>query len=194
MPETFFPIQLTHAQLVTAAYKWLLKSGGCGVAFREFKTFASNGEIPDVIGFYSGGSKLIECKASRADFFADRQKSFRIHPVLGMGDIRYYCCPKGLLKKEELPTGWGLLEVDEKGKAKANRPTVTLTNGSGFEYKTDYRHEKNLKAEHELMYSALRRLHIRGRIEEVYTDPAQVFNQQIIITNEPTTTNNNRPH
>lgn len=178
MPDTLFPIQLTHAQLVTAAYKWLLKSGGCGVAFKEFKASCCNGEIPDVIGFYNGGSKLIECKASRADFFADRAKMFRKHPAQGMGTIRYYCCPKGLLKKEELPEGWGLLEVDEKGKTKAIRSMVTMTNEYGHEYKSDYRHEKNLKAEHELMYSALRRLQLRGRIEEVYSDPAQVFNQQ----------------
>lgn len=175
---SLFPITLTHAQLVTAAYDWILKRGRCGVAFREFRTGASNGEHPDVIGFYCGGSVLIECKASRADFLADRQKMFRKHPQLGMGTIRYYCCPKGLLKKEELPEGWGLLEIDEKGKAKAIRPRATMTNEAGNQYDGDYRHEKNLKAEHELMYSALRRLHLRGRIEEVYSDPSEIFNQQ----------------
>jgi hypothetical protein len=168
-----FPTILSHANLVTAAYKWVLKNGACGVAFREFRTNCCNGEHPDVIGFNSGGSVLIECKASRADFFADRNKSFRQTPALGMGDIRYYCCPKGLLKKEELPEGWGLLEVDNTGKAKASRPLVRLLNDYGNEYTTDYRHEKNLKAEHELMYSALRRLHLRGRIEEVYSDPSE---------------------
>lgn len=81
MSETLFPLEITHAHLVNAAYKWVLKSGGCGVAFREFRTYCCNGEQPDVIGFYSGGSVLIECKASRSDFYADRSKM--------LGNIRH---------------------------------------------------------------------------------------------------------
>lgn len=87
-----------------------------------------------------------------------------------MGTKRYYCCPKGLLKKDELPEGWGLLEVNGDHSVKATRPIVTLVNDYGHDYRTDFEHEKNLKAEHELMYSALRRLQIRGRIEEVYDE------------------------
>lgn len=170
MSETLFPLKLTHAQLVMAGYKWALKRGGCGVAFREFRTYATNGEHPDVIGFSSGGSLLIECKISRSDFLLDKRKRFRQNPAFGMGRIRYYCCPTGLIKKEELPEGWGLLEVNSDYKVKATRPLITLINDYGHEYIDDFRHENNLKAEHELMYSALRRLHLRGRIEEIYSE------------------------
>lgn len=170
MSETLFPLEITHTHLVNAAYKWVLKSGGCGVAFREFNTGASNGEYPDVIGFYCGGSLLIECKASRSDFHADKTKRFRQFPQLGMGTKRYYCCPVGLLKFAELPKGWGLLEVNGDHKVKATRPLIRQIRNYPHEHIPDYEHEKNLKAEHELMYSALRRLHIRGRIEEVYDE------------------------
>jgi len=55
---------LTHKDLVDIAYTWVLRNGGCGVAFRELNSVS---EIPDVIGF--GGwcrSVLIECKANKS--------------------------------------------------------------------------------------------------------------------------------
>jgi len=175
MPELNELFPLTHAHLVNAAYTWVLKNASCGVAFREFNTFACNGEYPDVIGFGSGSSTLIECKVSRADYFADAKKLFRSKPELGMGDFRYYCCPTGLIKKEELPEGWGLIYVDQLCKAKlVHRAVVEKTLENGFQHKTPFQHKKNIRAEHQLMYSALRRLHIRGRIEEVYTDPKEI--------------------
>src|ERR1700743_1391059 len=108
---------LTHSELVQIAYRWVLKNGSCGVAFKELVTLGSN-EIPDVIGFGAWEhSVLIECKVSRSDFLADKHKSFRKEPHLGMGNQRFYCCPTGLIKVEELPEGWGLIYVNEKGKA-----------------------------------------------------------------------------
>ena len=167
---------MTHAMLVRIAYNWVLKNAACGVAFREFKTYACNNEYPDVIGFGSGcHSVLVECKASRSDFFADKKKHFRQTPELGMGTQRFYCCPAGLIKREELPEGWGLIEVSEKAKARAS------VNPWAGDWKDRHiGHPKNIKAEHELMYSALRRLAIRGRIEEVYdpkdkTTPAELL-------------------
>lgn len=153
---------LTHAQLVRAAYEWVLKRGSCGVAFREFRTSAS--EFPDVIGFGCGTSTLIECKVSRADFYADAKKKFRGQPERGMGNYRYYCCPTGLIRKAELPLGWGLLYVDQSLDCRAVlKPS-----------RVEHKFPSNVKAEHQLMYSALRRLHLRGRIEEVYTDPSTI--------------------
>jgi hypothetical protein len=158
-------MEFSHAILVQIAYKWVLKNG-CGVAFREFRSYACNGEFPDVIGFASGGhSTLIECKASRSDFLTDRKKSFRATPELGMGSYRFFCCQKGLIKESELPHGWGLIEINEKG-----QPRATVHPWRDWQTR-DKRNAKNLKAEHELMYSALRRLALRGRIEEVYDGP-----------------------
>lgn len=168
--------KFTHNEIVQIAYKWVLKNCSCGVAFKEFRTAACNGEYPDVIGFSSGPSTLVEVKVSRSDFLADKSKHFRSTPELGMGDYRYYCCPEGLITPEELPAGWGLVYVNEKGKATCKvRPIVTAINTYGREYKTLFKHPKNIRAEHGLMYSALRRLHLRGRIEEVYTDPSEII-------------------
>lgn len=159
-------MELTHRKLVEAAYKWILKNASCGVAFKELYTNACNREYPDVIGFGAWGhSVLIECKMSRSDFHADKKKPFRQKPEEGMGTQRFYCCPTGLLKKEEMPEGWGLIYVNEKGKATCiYRPYVgNIDIHKGF--------EKNMMAEHGLMYSVLRRLHLRGRIDEIYESP-----------------------
>lgn len=153
-----------HKILVNAAYHWALKNGGCGVAFKELRSHACNGEHPDVIGFGAWGySIVIECKSSRSDFYADQKKSFRQNPALGMGTQRFYCCPTGLLKPNDLPEGWGLIYVNEKLKTKCvHQPykgNISKRN-DGF--------DKNIKAEHGLMYSALRRLHLRGHMDEIY--------------------------
>lgn len=160
---------LTHKELVEVAYRWILKNGGVGVAFKELYTAACNGEYPDVIGFASGcHSVLIECKVSRSDFLADRKKLFRKEPVLGMGSYRYYCCPSGLIKVDELPEGWGLI-YENNGKAKlVHKPVIELQTERGYPYKTHYRHEKNIRAEQGVMYSALRRLFIKGYMKHIY--------------------------
>lgn len=155
----------THRQLVEIAYKWVLGKS-CGFAFKELKTISA--ECPDVIGF--GGwmhSILIEVKISRSDFFADRKKSFRINTETGVGRYRFYCCPTDLIKISDLPVNWGLIYVNEKGKARCvhnpytKHPEVSNIWSGGFEY--------NVHNERSLMYSALRRLHLRGRIDEIYS-------------------------
>lgn len=162
---------MTHSDLVEIAYKWVLKNGSCGVAFKELKALTN--ECADVIGFGSGGfSVLIEVKVSRSDFLADKKKSFRKNPEKGMGTERYYMCPQGLLKPEDMPVGWSLIYVNEKMKPKVfHRSTRMFSmeyNGTTWETNRTYQHEKNIIAEHALMYSALRRLHIKGHIDSIY--------------------------
>jgi hypothetical protein len=71
----------------------------------------TGGECADALGFgYKGSSTLVECKASRSDFMADKKKWFRREPERGMGLKRYFLAPAGLLNPDELPAGWGLLE------------------------------------------------------------------------------------
>jgi len=50
------------------------------VAFKELKTAGI--EIPDVIGFGSGFSIVIECKVSRADFLQDKKKPHRAKDLM----------------------------------------------------------------------------------------------------------------
>lgn len=97
-----------HAKLVTVGRAWLERR--CAVVISEM---ASQREEADGIGWSSRGSILIECKASRADFLADAHKLFRVRPELGMGSVRYFLAPRGLLTPEELPALWGLLEYTE---------------------------------------------------------------------------------
>jgi hypothetical protein len=68
-------------------------------------------EEPDAIGWGPNGSELVECKVSRSDFMADQKKPWRRHEWTGLGDLRWYLTPPGLLKAEELPARWGLLET-----------------------------------------------------------------------------------
>ena len=109
---------ITHDMLVEAAAAWLRSR--CSVVITEMAHLES--ETPDAIGWRSKTSILIECKASRADFLADRRKPFRRDPGAGMGAVRYYCAPAGMLKPEELPEGWGLLELRAGRLREAKQP------------------------------------------------------------------------
>jgi len=101
---------ITHKELVRRAVAWLRYAQKCGVVLAELRT--QNTETPDALGFHgAGGSILIECKVSRADFLADQNKIFRRCAEIGMGDQRYFMMPKGLIVPAETPPGWGLLEV-----------------------------------------------------------------------------------
>lgn len=113
-----------HEALCKLAVEWLKrpdsrKGPGCQVAVSETQNYTSK-EIPDAIGWRAQGpsqthSVVVEVKVSRADFLADAKKPHRKNPESGMGAFRYYMAPAGLIKPEELPPKWGLLEVSPKG-------------------------------------------------------------------------------
>ena len=148
------------------AYKYCLKNFSVGVAFREFKSITD--EIPDVIAFGAWNhSVLIECKASRSDFLSDKKKPFRSEPKLGMGKQRFYCCPDNLIKIDELPDGWGLIYVNQNKKA---RLIYSPYRGNIEERDLGFL-ERNTIAEMSILYSAVRRLALRGYIEEIYEKP-----------------------
>lgn len=132
----------THSQLVALAGQWLERQGHV-VVITELATAA--GEIPDALGFDGRTSTLIECKVSRSDFATDAKKYFRRESWRGMGARRFYMTPKGLVNRDELPEGWGLLEISDKGRAKCVHDA-----GNYF--------EKNAQAEIALLLSALRRI------------------------------------
>lgn len=124
-----------HEKLIKLGAAWLFKNPPtkgnmyctkCSIVATELSTFAL--ENPDVIGFANDtNSVLLEAKISRADFKRDFKKKFRINPELGLGNFRLYITPKGLIKTEELPEGWGLLEVDEKDKIRLVKPAERQT-------------------------------------------------------------------
>ena len=115
---------MTHSKLTEIASKWLKKHNqniiipNCNIIASELKTATSSGEIPDIIGWCSWSSVLIEVKVSRNDFLKDFKKSFRLKKELGVGDFRYYLCPENLIKKKDLPEDWGLLYINNENKIK----------------------------------------------------------------------------
>ncbi len=102
----------THKQLVRRMAQWFKVRRDSAIVVTELSTAA--GETPDLIVWQSGAvSTLVEVKVSRSDFLADKNKFFRRQEDYGMGDYRYYAAPRGLIKPEELPEGWGLFDVTE---------------------------------------------------------------------------------
>ncbi len=104
-------MDFSHSELVKKAAEWLKKQRNTAV-ITEVK---AGREAADAFGWRSGNSTLVECKASRADFFADRKKAVRTHGYMAIGRKRYYLCPEGMVSPDELLHGWGLLEINGKG-------------------------------------------------------------------------------
>ncbi len=138
---------MTHAQLVEKAVHWLRRYR-CGVVLSE--QACVSGEMPDAIGWKRAcHSVLVECKVTRADFLADRAKPFRLKPQLGIGCERFYLAPAGLVRCEELPQGWGLLE-HYRGRIEVAHPSAkNLRSNTGFRYEMN------------LLLASLRRVEVR---------------------------------
>lgn len=140
---------MTHAQLVRLAEQWLRRHYRCGIVLSEQS--CASGETPDVIGWKGKcRSVLIECKSSRADFLADREKPFRRDPAQGMGCERFYLVPRALIDKAELPGGWGLLECRGREITIVRRPS-----------RLSQRSEAGLMWEMNLLLASLRRVEVR---------------------------------
>lgn len=138
---------MTHAQLVERAVRWL-RWYRCGVVLSEQACIS--GEMPDAIGWKQAcHSVLVECKVTRADFLADRDKPFRKKSEEGVGSERFYLTPPGLLKIEELPVAWGLLEL-RRGRVEMLHPSAkNLRTATGFRYEMN------------LLLASLRRVEVR---------------------------------
>lgn len=136
------PLQSTvsHRALVEVAAAWLRKQGHAIVATEVVTT----GETPDAIGWKGTCATLIECKVSRADFLADSAKPFRRDPQRGLGYLRLYLCPTGVIESPELPEGWGLLEW--------NGDKVRVIK------KPEPKYEHNVRQEVSILLSILRRI------------------------------------
>lgn len=136
---------MSHKLCVRMASEYMRKRAD--VVLPEF--FCHNSELPDVIAFDSRTSTVIECKVSRSDFLKDKNKPFRINANQGMGDYRFYCAPKGLIKQEELPRGWGLIEILPSGKMRKAVDSWEVL-------------KKNIDAEHHLLFYYARRAFYAG--------------------------------
>ena len=127
-----------HYQLCCEAAKWLHKqkwnydrckkkpcyrTDACGECkkynYVAVELCTWNNENTDVWGLGNfNESVIIEVKTSHSDFIADKKKWCRSNMAeankMQAGKVRWYLCPKGIIKKEELPDKWGLLYWDGK--------------------------------------------------------------------------------
>lgn len=115
---------MIHDELIQRAVNWLRNSQGCSVVFGELNIMGAD-YMPDAIGWKWQASLLVECKVSRADFFADRKKPIHLNPDGYPGQERVYLTPPGLVTAEELPDGWGLIEAHPNQIKTIRRPHRT---------------------------------------------------------------------
>lgn len=147
------PGAVSHAELVEAAAKWLVRQGCVLVVTEAAGGWYMTGESPDAIGWKPDGkSILVEAKATRSDFLSDGKKKWRLGGA-AMGALRYYIAPKDLIAKEELPAGWGLLEVGRNLRGDVAPAFSRATSWGPF--------ERNLKDELLATIAASRRLGVR---------------------------------
>jgi len=138
---------MTHQKLVAKAVAWL-RSYGCGVVLSEQS--CARGETPDAIGWKRAcHSVIVECKISRGDFLADREKPFRQKQEIGMGCERFYLASVGLINSSELPAGWGLLEI------RGSRIEMAKPSSKDLRLARGFRREMNL------LLASLRRVEVR---------------------------------
>lgn len=136
MTKVFKP---THSEGCQIAAKYLHKKMNCGAVFIEPNP-SLNTEAPDAIGFRHGGcSILMEVKVNRGDFLSDKKKPHRMEPSTGMGDYRFYVCPEGLIRPEELPPKWGLFYFTARQSLKpVHVPDIQITSLSSPQHYRDW--------------------------------------------------------
>ena len=140
---------MTHQQLIRLGEQWLRQRYRCGIVLSEQS--CASGETPDLIAWkHTCRSVLIECKVSRSDFLADREKPWRRNPESGMGCERYYLVPHGLLSHDDLPRAWGLLECKGREISIALKPA-----------RQSQRTEAGFLWEMNLLLASLRRVEVR---------------------------------
>ena len=139
---------MTHSRLVDAAVSWLRSKYRCGIVLSEQS--CASGETPDAIGWKGKNhSVVVECKISRADFFAEARKAWRAHPESALGCERFYLAPAQMISCDELPSGWGLLEIRGREIHVARKSKKNLRDVEG------------LANEMNLLLASLRRVEVR---------------------------------
>lgn len=115
-------MRLTHSELCALCVSHAVKRGAVFVCSEK-----GDRERPDVFALFRDGSSVVyECKASRSDFKADRNKPFRKNPSEGMGCERIYVVNEGVCKPSEIPDGWRLAVAQDIDRLKMVIPCVPV--------------------------------------------------------------------
>jgi len=126
-----------HYDLCCKAAKWLRQrknrermSSGWKYVTVELNVVGA--ESADVWAFNGEHTVMIEVKTSRNDFLRDKKKFWRQDgsEEYRCGNYRYYLAPEGIIKKEDLPENWGLLEWNGKEISRVIDATLVETNGT----------------------------------------------------------------
>lgn len=129
-------VSALHELCSESACAWALRYGFAAVAMNTQSAGGSGDCDAVAVGVVRGRmrSAVFESKVSRSDFFADRKKWHRqCHGRHPRTTEEWYVTPVGLVRPDELPDRWGLLEVDERGRASVTkRAVVTDINDETF--------------------------------------------------------------
>ena len=156
----------THAELCDVAVSWLKRPYsiggiGCHIAYSEI-TSGFSCEIPDAIGWRScqmnDGAVVVEVKVSRSDFLRDKKKPHRNGDVIGLGSWRFYLCPEGVIRPDDLPLKFGLLHVTDGGGIKSIvGPTATRHEKERQRMLDEMRFQSDLERERYILVKMLKR-------------------------------------
>lgn len=136
---------MNHKDVVARAVEWAQSRHQ--LVIRERSAIY---EIPDVVGISYSYTTMIECKASRSDFLADKKKLSRLDGNYCVGNYRIYCAPKGILNESEIPDGWGFLEIYPSGFLKLNVNIYKYSRPNIFWHEDTV---QNLRAEKRMMFN-----------------------------------------
>ncbi len=90
----------THQKLCDRAVRWLSGTKKCNPVFSGI---ASTSEVPDAIGWTPWSSIVVECKTSKADFYADKKKYIKFRSPDGQFTRRM---SNDYWKQKSLDEGW----------------------------------------------------------------------------------------
>jgi hypothetical protein len=171
------PYTCTHKEGVKRIAAWLNGTKRMAVVMAERVVTACT-ETPDAIAWGSRGeSILVEVKVSRADFHADKAKVFRRDEDHGVGTLRYFAAPAGVLKPEDMPDGWGLLAIHQYQVRELVAPAIKAANRVN---------------EVAMLVSAIRRLELSATVFVRHTDEdasgVGVDRHQVFSQDTPTPT------
>ena len=111
---------------------------------------------PDIIGFNHELSTVIDIRTKRSDFLR-RRFAMQDLPDTALGNVRFFLTPIRMLRRDELPEGWLLLEYTGATIIPYDfRPENHI--GVVLDSHPEWRHKSDAATERNILYSIASRL------------------------------------